>query len=253
MDTEDYIPVAGDVNDMAEKEQEPKPYITTDSPTPRPSQASYHPITPSSPPPYPVRHSPPSYLSGKLTAYTPYQTQHLSAATAAHIITLLWWLINLIIGIILTPGEEDYDQNEHGSSAAFARQLTYFRLSLVGAVPAFLLTWVKAIVLPRVHRGQLQSEESRRLAEDIDINEVYTDDTHHYGQRTELLLGKWWETYVERERLVGILTHLLAFAVTVWLATGHFRGYIRPRGPFDDAICAFSDPRASMGVDNPEA
>ncbi|KAK6497238.1 hypothetical protein TWF506_004711 [Arthrobotrys conoides] len=255
MDPQKYIPVAAKEEIMHEKEIDPNnPYITTPT-TPRISQ------TFSTPPDYPTHpplstsfSHPPSSSSNIITPYTLSQAKNLVFLTLFHSIFLLWWILSIFLGIYSTPTKEDDDPNEQGITPAFSSQLLKFRISLIGMIPAFLISLFKATALKRVYNNQRLSEESRRLTVDINNNEDEDDENggggyynpFKYGKQ-HLLIGKWWEEYIEWERLFNLCLHIFAMVITIWLAVGKFRGYIRPRGPFDDAICAFSDPRAFAG------
>ncbi|KAF3107971.1 hypothetical protein TWF102_011456 [Orbilia oligospora] len=262
MDPENYIPVDSAEGIMNDKEIEPNnPYITTtpSAPTtPRTSQTF-----PSTPPDYPI-HQPPltttTFFSQNppkiITPYTISQAKNLTLLTSIHTFFLLWWTLSIFIGIYSTPTKDDYDPNEHGITPAFASQLLRFRISLIGIVPAALISLFKLTVLPRLFNNQRVSEEYKRLTVDTNHNteedEIYGLNTQGYAEylkygKPHLLVGQWWEKYIEWERLMNLCLHVFGMVVTIWLAVGKFRGYIRPRGPFDDAICAFSDPRAYAG------
>ncbi|KAK6360964.1 hypothetical protein TWF730_007079 [Orbilia blumenaviensis] len=238
-----------DVTAMSDKELDTgDPYITTPSESRSPrASLNYQPV--SSPPAYPTNSLDANpVLDNDIARYTTTQTKRLSILSAVHSFLLAWWIIAIILGIYYTPVQEDYDPNEHGSSAAFQTQLKHFRIALIGGVPAVLISLGKLVLFKRIFKSQRVSEESRRLAADIDGN--YSPGSGGYGN-SRLLIGKWWEGYFEQERAMQLVMHLFGMILTIWLAVGKFRGYIRPRGPFDDAICAFSDPRAYGGTPEP--
>ncbi|KAK6514628.1 hypothetical protein TWF281_004826 [Arthrobotrys megalospora] len=247
MDGEQYLPdtdmaTTEDVV-MADKELESSPYITTPS-TPRAS-ITYQPVSnPPEYPAYPLDTTQP--LDNNIIRYSPSQTQKLAILSLIQAVSLGWWMLAIIFGIYYTPTEDDYDSNEHGSTAAFQKQLIDFRVSLVGLVPAFIISLLKLLILPRLFEKQRNTEESRRLASDI-------DGAFHYDpyEKSELMVGRWWMGYIKFMKIMEVWLHVMGLVVTIWLAVGGFRGYIKPRGPFDDAICAFSDP-AAQGIVVPD-
>ncbi|KAK6330032.1 hypothetical protein TWF718_003459 [Orbilia javanica] len=237
MDSEGYIPVSNhDDETIADKDLDPPPT------TPPPHQP--HPYL--SPPDYPLPLPPAAH------PYTPTETKHLLTTTLLQSLSLTLCLISTFLGIHNTPTEEDYDPNEHGSTSAFRLQLLNFRITLLGLIPAFLIYLVKTFWLPRVLERRRTCEESRRLADDIDgeynpYASPYAPSSSPADREVERTVAFWWRMHLLLERSMVFALYVFAVVVSIWLAVGKFRGYIRPRGPFDDAICAFSDPRVMGG------